>query len=110
MQKDRFLLILSGCATMIAGTFYLHWFGFEESLFRLRVPRYSGPSWEKPPKVIFAEVMNKFLGLIDWIILIGTVIILILIVLKVAKYLIVSLFQRKRSSQNVESPEEFREE
>ncbi len=119
MKKDKLLLILCGCAATIAGTFYLQWFGFEESPFKLRVPLPSAPRWKNPSDgiVFIVKVMNKLLSLIDWVILIGIVVILIgivvillLIGLKGAKYLVVSLFQRNRSSKNVESPEEYREE
>ena len=110
MLKEKLLLILSGCATAISGTFYLHWFGFEESPFRVRVPHYSGPSWKKPTNVIRAEFMNELLKLIDWLILIGIVIIIILIVLKVVKALVVPLFQRKTTSNNVDSHEELTDE
>ena len=91
------LLILSGCASAITGTLYLHMFGFEESLFRLRVPHYSGPSWKKPSNVARAEVLNQLLNLIDWVILIGIVIIVILSVLRVVIALVLSLL--KRNSQ-----------
>ncbi len=105
-------MILCGCAATIAGTFYLRWFGFEDSPFNLRVPLPSAPRWKNPSDgiVFIVKVINKFLSLIDWVILIGIVIILFLIMLKVAKYLVVSLFQRNKSSKNVESPEEYREE
>ena len=119
-------MILCGCAATIAGTFYLQWFGFEDSPFKLRVPLPSAPRWKNPSDgiVFIVKVMNKLLSLIDWVILIGIVVILIgivviligivvillLIGLKGAKYLVVSLFQRNRSSKNVESPEEYREE
>ena len=112
-------MILCGCAATIAGTFYLQWFGFEDSPFKLRVPLPSAPSWKHPPDVIvfIVKVMNKLFSLIDWVILIGIVVIpigivviLLLIGLKGTKYLVVSLFQRNRSSKNVESPEEYREE
>ncbi len=98
MQKNKLFLILSGCAASVVGILYLHFFGFEKSRFRVDVPSYSGPSWEKPTKVFEAEVMNIFLSLIDWIILIGIVIIVILIVFKVVKALFVSLFQRKKTT------------
>lgn len=104
MKKDELLLILCGCAATIAGTFYLQWFGFEESPFKLRLPLPSAPRWKNPSDgiVFIVKVVNKFLSLIDWVILIGIVIILFLIVLKVAKYLLVSLFQRNRSSKNTD--------
>ena len=97
-------MILCGCAATIAGTFYLQWFGFEESPFKLRLPLPSAPRWKNPSDgiVFIVKVVNKFLSLIDWVILIGIVIILFLIVLKVAKYLLVSLFQRNRSSKNTD--------
>lgn len=99
MRKNKLLLILSGLATAAVGMLYLHFFGFEKSHFRVDVPRWSGPSWKKPEKISSAEFMNDLLSMIDWVILIGIVIIVILIVAKVVKALVVSLFRLKRPSQ-----------
>ena len=103
MGKNKLFLILSGLATAAVGMLYLHFFGFEKSLFR-DVPGWSGPSWKKPAKVYLAEFMNGLMSLIDWVILIGIVIIVILIVVKVIKALVVSMFRRKRPLQKDTPP------
>lgn len=104
MAKNKLFLILSGLATAAVGMLYLHFFGFEKSLFRVDVPGWSGPSWKKPAKAYFAELMNGLMSMIDWVILIGIAIIVVLIVLKVVKVLIVSLFRRKRPLQKDTPP------
>ena len=110
MPKNKLFLILSGCAVSVVGILYLHFFGFENSRFRVDVPNWSGPIHRKPIKVFEAEVMNVFLSLIDWIILIGIVIIVTLIVFKVAKALFVSLFQRKKSTSKIDTSPESTEQ
>lgn len=95
MQKENLFLVLSGSVTVVISTLYLHFFGFENSLFRVKVPRYSGASWVKPPRVLKEEIFNNFMAFFDWVILIATAIIVLLIVGKVIKALIVSLFHRK---------------
>jgi hypothetical protein len=110
MRKNKLFLILSGCVTAVVGIFYLHFFGFEKSQFRVDVPKWSGISWQKPVKISRAEFMNELLSIIDWVILIGTVIIVILMVAKVVKELIVSLFQPKKTSLKVDTPPEWIEQ
>jgi len=104
MGKNKLFLILSGLATAAVGMLYLHFFGFAKSLFRVDVPNWSGPSRRRRMEISRAEFMNDLLSLIDWVILIGIVIIVILIVAKVIKALVVSMFQRKRSSQKDTPP------
>ena len=98
MGKNKLFLILSGLATAAVGMLYLHFFGFEKSLFRVDVPQWS-PSRQQREKITRAEFMNDVLSLIDWVILIGIVIIVILIFVKTIKALVVSLFRGKRPSQ-----------
>ncbi|MDE0484670.1 MAG: hypothetical protein OXI67_18995 [Candidatus Poribacteria bacterium] len=100
MGKNKLFLILSGLAAAAVGMLYLHFFGFEKSLFRVDVPRWSvPPSRRQRMEISRAEFMNDVLSLIDWVILIGIVIIVILIFVKTIKALVVSLFRGKRPSQ-----------
>lgn len=110
MRKENLFLILSGCATAIVGVLYLYFLGFEKSRFRVDVPEWSGPSWKKPAEVSLSEFMNGLLSIIDWVILIGIAIIVVLIVLKVVEALIASLFRRKQPSPEVDTPPEFTEQ
>ena len=67
MRKNKLFLILSGCVTAVVGIFYLHFFGFEKSQFRVDVPKWSGISWQKPVKISRAESMNDYrLGNSHW--------------------------------------------
>ena len=99
MGKNKLFLILSGLATAAVGMLYLQFFGFEKSLLRVDVPRWSGPSRRKPMEVSRAEFINDLFSMIDWVILIGIVIIIILIVVKTIKALVISVFRRKRPSE-----------
>ena len=79
MKKEKFFLILSSCASALIGIVYLHYFGFKNSLFRVDIPAYR-PGHDHIDEVWSAIKINEILGLLDWVILIATYIIVVFVI------------------------------
>ena len=97
MKKEKFFLILSGCASAFIGIVYLHYFGFKNSLFRVDIPGYR-PGREHFQEVKSANRINEILGLMDWVILIATFIIVVLVIAIVVISLLASIRRKKQVS------------
>ena len=97
MKKEKFFIILSGCATALIGIVYLHYYGFKNSLFRVGVPplpNRPGPS--NYQEIKSANRINDILGLMDWVILIATFIIVVLVIGIVVISLLAFIIRFKR--------------
>lgn len=103
MKKDKFFLILSGCATALIGMVYLHYFGFTNSLFRVVIPTYRNIPYHRTreirERIDKANFINDILGWIDWIILITTFTIVVLVIAIVIISLLVYVLPIKSASQ-----------
>lgn len=105
MKKEKFFLILSGCATALIGIVYLRYFGFTNSLFRVGVPEYR-PGRKHLQEIESANRVNDILGLMDWVILIATFIIVVLVIGIVVISLLASIIRLKRISPDTDVNDE----
>lgn len=105
IKKEKFFLILSGCASAFIGIVYLRYFGFKNSLFRVDIPVYR-PGQRHFQEIKSANRINEILGLMDWVILIATFIIIVLVIAIVVVSLLASIIRVKRVTLDTDVNEE----
>lgn len=105
MKKEKFFLILSGCASALIGIVYLRYFGFTNSLFRVDIPEYR-PGRKHLQEFNSTNRINEILGMLDWVILIVTFIIVVLVLGIVVISLLISIRRKKQVSIDTDVNEE----